>query len=162
MNEFINFNKRGFLLPDGCKDLIDVLATRQKAAPPAGGFQDIERFVSRLLKTPAQMRLLSIRSSEPPAMIAMWCTAEFFSVAINTEATREKAIRRIFSEAEIPLFTEHPLPGHKVFSRVLFYSFPTVETQVVRLLTDCLFSGFGLPTDAKLDFDYNERPAPAK
>jgi hypothetical protein len=162
MNEFINFNQRGFLLPDGCKDLIDVMAPQKKAALPAEGLQDIQRYVARLLNSTAQMRILSIRSSEPLAVVVMWCTAEFFSATVYTVAAREKVIRQIFSDGGIPLVTEHPFLGSKFFSRALCYSFPTVENQVVRLLYDYLFSGCGLEPDAKLKFSFRKKAGAAK
>ena len=47
MNPFVNFKKRGFLLPKGRKDLMDVLSRRNAPRPPA---PDRERPIEQLRK----------------------------------------------------------------------------------------------------------------
>src|SRR5262245_59742145 len=78
MSQFVNFNKRGFGLPSGCKDLMDVLAPARKKkkarsvpeafAPlqihkerfPSSGLAQVERFVDLLLHSRGEAFVVEI------------------------------------------------------------------------------------------------------
>ena len=51
MNEFVNYGKRSITLPEGCKDLIDVLRlakpTSGPGAPEPGSLADVEAHIAR-------------------------------------------------------------------------------------------------------------------
>src|SRR5579859_187824 len=98
MNPFVDYQKRGIELPEGCKDLIDVLqlarATaeqppEQQPEPPREGLPGIEHFIIRMLASTARSRSLWI-DGDRAAMIALFCNKRGLQTFILVDAAREQ------------------------------------------------------------------------
>lgn len=165
MNEFVNFQKRGIELPAGCKDLIDVLAPPREAQITVEGLPHIERYLSRLLQSPAQRRSVWIISYAPvtPVILGLIHTTKGplpLHAVIFVAQGRERPIRKVLDEAGIQLKQDDAIPaGDGDFSHVFAGPIPADVTNAARVVSDLLQRGYGLPADVKLEFRYREKAA---
>jgi hypothetical protein len=174
MNPFVNPTQRGVDLPDGCKDLIDVLqqpwliqATSRARAErfsasdySTGTFGHIELNVSRLFMSAAEVRVLTIlcaASKERKVVISLICHGAALAVTLfleDEEIGRESTIRALFAEADAAAV------GSTVgaSSRLLRFPLPACAIRAAQLTADLLRKGFGLAEGSTLFFYYHETP----
>src|SRR5262245_61663673 len=114
MSQFVNYKKRGFALPPGCKDLIDVLAPsrRQRKVQmktgsfppleikeerfPTAGLAQVGRYVSMLLQWRGEMFTLSVTAQDFEFPVTLYRSRSGQTTAIvlvTKEAHQEQAIR---------------------------------------------------------------------
>ncbi len=180
MARFVNYQKRGVELPPGCKDLIDVLKGKWKAKAdnvfagkweavpkpdlfPSGGIGQIERYVTRILVSPAKFAALIMSSLDKQVVTGLYrhpC-ADTFDVVLfvrrNDEAL-EQAIRGFFKERGIDHTLDYLCSGgvEPNYMRALKYPLPSDAKQTAGLLADLLKGVFALDAEAGLAFAYHE------
>ncbi|HEU0011673.1 MAG TPA: hypothetical protein VFT34_17790 [Verrucomicrobiae bacterium] len=179
MSQFVNYTKRSFKLPPGCKDLIDILEPsrrRTKADLPSGcveipqikqdhfhtsGLAQIGRYVSMLLDSSAEVFMLMVtyRDDQNPMLLyrsKSECTVAIALLATNRD--REQAIRAFFDERGIQPLQDYPFSdaGTPDAARDLIYRLPFDASHTTSLTTDLLRVVYGLSDVAGLDFTYYE------
>src|SRR3954447_10676516 len=118
MTRFVNYKKRSFTLPLGCKDLIDVLAPArpQKSGLvttgdvprvigeecfPTEGLAQIQRHVSMLLTRRGEILAFSVTGQDLEFPVTVFCreNQELPAIVLVTaEVHREQAIRAFFEQ----------------------------------------------------------------
>src|SRR5689334_4841299 len=96
MNDFVNYKHRGVELPQGCKDFIDVLSTKQSSsnAPSSSGRSDF-----------------SLKNEH---------------VTVGGLAHIEDYLRRFFTAPSKPLLCFFPTRGHLAFTLMYVKSVPNL------------------------------------
>src|SRR6267378_5961930 len=168
MNQFINPNRRGFELPEGCKNLIDVIQqpwliqSSAKAEleilhepdyPHWGGFGQIELYIAGLFTSSARGKILSIGCIEPKVVISLMHRGEGINVTlcvICADPAREQAVRGVFGEAAVLPILDSSVTSGRVPSRVLKFPLPKCAPEAAQVTTDLLRRGFSLREDARL------------
>lgn len=160
MNEY---EARGVALPEGCKDLIDMLP-RFEHKPQAGhacrgGLADLSHWLSWLLSDPAVSKSLTVIWPRQAEGIHLFWGCGELSVLLTLrgrETNHEIAIRSIFGEAGLTPITDElaagPTPG-----QVLRYQLPAQLSRAAELLQDVLLRGCVAPERSVLMFHYYER-----
>jgi hypothetical protein len=170
MNPFVDLRKRGVELPPGCKDLIDVLrlastkletaAVKPGAAEvPETGLGDLERYVARLLASPARFRSLWIEG-DPGAVIGLFCDKRGLRTLIMVDAEREQSIRSVVTASAISPIQDHALAPNGPCSRALFLPLPMDAPCAVKCVRELLTKGLGMPETISLEFKYHEKKEP--
>jgi hypothetical protein len=168
MSQFVNLKKRGFTLPPGCKDLIDVLApTRKKGkagsvsemfAPqkerfPSSGLAQVERFVGLLLHPRGEAFVIQITAEalrNPITLYYIKAEKAAGIVLVTSDVPQEEAVRAFFySRAKEPL-PESTQGG----SATLLYPLPCEIPAASALVRGLIQEVFALGSDAGLDFEY--------
>src|SRR5882762_10290702 len=110
MNPFVNDQKREIDLPEGCKDLVEML---QIATPGSDftskwklvrGLMEAERFLLTRLISPAKLRHLSIALPRQEHGVQLTHFAGVLSVALSSncgETGRLQAVRAVFHAAGV-------------------------------------------------------------
>jgi hypothetical protein len=173
MNQFVNPNQRGFDLPEGCKDLMDVIrqpwliqatgSTKgERFSEPdysPGTFGHIEFHVSRLFMSAAQVRFLTIACSERKVVISLMFCGETLGVTLfldGGDVDRETAVRALFAESgDLPTMDSVASTAGAP-SRLLRFPLPASAPKAAEVTADALRKGFGLAEDSKLFFYYHE------
>jgi hypothetical protein len=179
MAEFVNYKKRGFTLPSGCKDLIDVLVpSRRRSAVqmatgdfasleikeerfPTAGLEQIGRFVSMLLQSRGEMFTLSITAQGFEFPVTLYRsrsdqTAAF--VLVTKQLTLEQSIRAYFEHEGIPVLSDLPpsdLAGGDA-ARGLAYPLPSEAPRAISVTTKLLRSVYGLSDESGMEFRFYE------
>ncbi len=167
MSQFVNYLKRGVELPEGCKNLIDVLQKGNQGSVhkpdrvAEEGLANIEGYLSSMLASPAKRKFLSIFWFEHEDKICL--PLLFIGGVINalllvacTDAERERAVRAVFAQAGVA-----PLQDHVVHlvgdagadSRWLRYPLPATAREAAGIIIELLRTAYGLPETAKLRFN---------
>jgi len=170
VSQFVNYLKRGVELPEGCKDLIDVLQKGNQGSVhkpdrvAEEGLANIEGYLSSMLASPAKRKFLSIFWFEHEDKICL--PLLFIGGVINalllvacTDAERERAVRAVFAQAGIAPVQDLAVHnwGHaEAESRWLRYPVPATAREAACLIIELLRTAYGLPETAKLDFTYCE------
>jgi len=157
MNSFINPDKRGHELPEGCKDLIDLLPQPDRAARKAEPLVKIHGYLFRLLHSAVERRFLMIHSIERSISIWLFRYKGEFRASISMGAEREQNVRYLLNESDIHLIQDEPMdPGPGMFSRLLTCVLPTDTSGIAQFIPQLLREGYALPEGAELDFSYRE------
>ena len=161
MNPFVDPQKRGIELPEGCKDLMDVLqaaraAEAQPPEPPTKGLAHIERYVFRLLASAAKSRALWI-DCDHASLLGLFCGKRGLRALVFVDAGREQAVRALLAESGISPMQDDPLSANGPCSRFLMYPLPVAASGAAQLVRQLLTKGFGLAEDIALEFRYHER-----
>ncbi len=176
MNQFVNPKKRGVELPEGCKDLINVIRQPWQIQPAGptkferftqpdysvGTFEHMEFQVSRLFISTAQTRFLSIlccEGDERKVVISLIFRNGTLGVTLvlgEKDLGRESAIRALFaaSGAQPTMDTVSSTAGGA--SRLLRFPLPTSAPSAALMIADAFRKGFGLRESSKLFFYYHE------
>jgi len=173
MSQFVNFKKRGFTLPPGCKDLMDLLMPPRKRDKepfvaqvfpplkihkehfPSAGLAQLERFVEMLLNSPGEAFVVSINAEgfKFPVTLyrsnAEWATA---IVLVTCDVPQEEAIRDFFAARNLDPLGKS---GHEGTAS-LVYPLPAKVPALTTLLTQLLQAVYALGEDAGLEFTYTE------
>jgi hypothetical protein len=181
MSEFINYNKRGVNLPEGCKDLIDVLKRQQQSSaqsfiPPGETpkvtrgesgtvkVSEIETYVTMLFQSQADMSTLMLSTGEAPFTIDFTHIKGHFmqaSAVFEENAERERLIREFFVQHALQLPVHDGAPGHLIEGVPVHLIFrinplPSDATASSKLLARLFLHVCGLSADAPLTFRYYE------
>jgi len=183
MSQFVNYNKRGFTLPAGYKDLIDILELSRRRAEAhkasvssrplqireehfrTAGLGQIGRYVSMLLGSPAKLIVLRVtyRNDRDPVVLHRSESANSFAIILHaSDAHREQAIRAFFAQQGIQPFQDCPTSeaGRPEEGRSLIYPLPLDASRATNLTAELLRGVYGLSDVAGLDFRYYElKPA---
>jgi hypothetical protein len=167
MNDFVNPYQRGFDLPEGCKDLIDVLRMVARSQPPTPdpaapeGFADIENYIACCTKSQAKQCRLSIYcwQSVNKVLLSLFRIKGVLHALILVKCTnpfREQIVRAVFAERGIAP-TQDSLAGDSDNqSRFLFYPLPTLPRDAAAIITDLIHKAYRLPEGARLEFHLHE------
>ena len=181
MSSFVNYRKRSFTLPTGCKDLIDVLQTSKRGVRgdassiglrPAGqherfpkaGLAEIDRLVSKLLDSDAERFFLAIRSNDNEdneILFFLYGSKSERTIAIGlliTDAEREQIIRGFFEQHGIKCLNDSSFAGGggSGVTRGLVYALPRDTAKASKLTIDLLRCGFDVKDESGLCFHYYE------
>jgi hypothetical protein len=184
MPQFVNYKKRAFTLPPGCKDLIDVLAPslRQKRTHIiTGGFQPLEikverfptaglaqigRYVSMLVHSRGEFFTLSLTAEDFDYPVTLYRSRSEQTAAIvlvTKDSHREQAIRAFFEQQGTKVLWDYPPsvlgPGDAAHGFV--YPLPPDAASAASLTTELLRSVYGLNAEAGIDFRYYEMESAA-
>lgn len=180
MAQFVNYKKRTFTLPSGCKDLIEVLApsrrnTKGRSADaglppleikedrfPTAGLAQIGRYVSMLLQARGELFTLSVTAQGfqfPLALYRIRSEQTFAIVLVTNEPHRERAIRAFFEQQRLQAIMDDGNLGASGAARGLAYPLPFDIARASSLTTGLLRSVYGLSEEAGLDFRYYETAA---
>ena len=175
MNQFVNPEQRGVDLPEGCKDLMDVIRHPwliRSAGPIEGGkfsapdygagtFEHIEFHVSRLFMSTAQVRLLNIlccEGNERKVVVSLMFRDGALGLTLllgAEEISCESAIRVLFAKSgALPTIDTVASTGASS-SRFLKFPLPTSAPRAALLTADLLLKGFKLAESSKLFFYYH-------
>ena len=162
MNGFVNPCERSFELPEGCKDLIDVLHKAAQAQPPKPDhFADVKHYITRCVKSPARRTFLSIfwcHKANPHGLSLFRVDGVLYAFILLkcTHPLQEWFVRKVFSERGIA-------PTHDLLAgdsgdqwRFLHYRLPTQASKATALVVELLKRGYRLPEDVGLQFRLDE------
>lgn len=174
MGQFVNYKKRSFTLPPGCKNLIDVLERSRRSTRGhvgSGGFQPFElreeriptaglaqigRYVAMLLQSRAELFILSVTAQDFQLPVTLYRSRSEKAVAIvlvTKEVNREDAIRAFFEQQGLKAFLAEQDVGD---ARSLAYPLPLDVAHATSLTAELLRSVYGVSNEAGLDFRYYE------
>ncbi len=159
MNRFVDFGKRSINLPEGCKDLIDVLGAA-KRQPVQGtesvvGIANLAKFLPGIVESAAKSKSILITWRESVYVHLMNEQGVISAVIIISESTgREQAVREIFTEAGLsPAYDEAPTSTSICALR---YPLPSDYSKIEKLVFDLLRRGFGLSEDVTVQIMFWE------
>ncbi len=163
MNPFVDYQKRSTGLPEGSKDLIDVLqlaraTAEQPPEPPPKGLADIEQYLFRLLASAAKFRSLWI-DGDRASLIALFCDDGGLRTLVLVDAEREQAVRGVFPDSGISPTQDDPVSSNGPCSRALMYPLPLAASGAAQFVRKLLTKGLGLAEDVALEFGYREKIA---
>jgi hypothetical protein len=172
--------KRDYLLPPGCKDLIDVLQLRGRGdrdfvgahskftfshgGEERGGFPDIEKYVALVYESTAFQFTLAMT---PPGQSFTFRVSRFSGeemlacVSVEMNSEQEAAARSFFMRHNLPTpeNTEMPasfIPDLPVHIEFAISPAPPEATHLARLAADLFQEVCGLGDEASLSFRYQE------
>jgi hypothetical protein len=167
MNPFVNLNKRGILLPSGCKDLMDALqlSKRQQEVGCATPVVQPEVQVSELAQVPRYLARLTAPSAEPRVLMIASLDAEMRVIlepgaggldifpAMGL-ADRERDVEEFFAARAVQPSVDF-LVGHPgTPTRVLGFPLPSDPHLAAGLTIDLIRSIYGLDAEAEVEFTY--------
>ena len=178
MGKFVNYKKRSVTLPEGCKDLLDVLqpSRRSKATKPgwvaapvvktdhfqANGLPHLGEYVSKLLDSASNFFAVMIthHRDRPPIVLTRNRIDNLFAVAVfDNEPSTRTVIKAFFVQEGV-----EPLLGHSgqvaIGASSLVYPLPLNASRATDLATGLLRTAYRLSDDAGLDFRYYEMDTP--
>ncbi len=178
MTQFVNYKKRSFKLPPGCKNLIDVLerSRRQTNVHMAtadfqpleireerfhnAGMAQVGRYVSMLLQSRGEIFTLSVTAQDFQFPVTLYRSRSEHTAAIIVlvakDAHREQTVRAFFEQHGIEALALFPDFGGGDAPRGLVYPLPSDAPRATSLTTELLRSVYGLSEEAGLDFRYYE------
>jgi hypothetical protein len=173
-------NKRDYLLPPGCKDLIDLLQPRgggQEKIPGArakikmsrrgrrnGGLADIEKYLAMVFASRTLTFSLDIR---PPGECLSVHVSRHndreldASLYVQMNTSEEKAIRDFFHRHHLPAPADSEIPagfvpGLPVYDRFTISPVPPGAGELAGFLAELLREVCGLNEESSLRFSYHE------
>lgn len=167
MAEFVNYKKRDFALPPGCKDLIDVLKPSGQQADgypkftqerfPTSGLAQIGRYVSMLIRARREFSMIDVTSYEFQLSVRLYRfrTEPFGAITlVNENAHREQAIRAFFEQRGIEPDSENTVSCSRASGgiSILSYPLPPDASAIISLTTELLRSIYSVSDGAGLDF----------
>ncbi|MEI7935246.1 MAG: hypothetical protein WCK27_01035 [Verrucomicrobiota bacterium] len=162
MNKFVNYGKRSITLPEGCKDLIDVLRLDEPAAGPTraepGSLADVEAHIARQLQAAAKFSALLIFWGHAVNHIQVVLIHGRLSLRANMEdwGPTEAAVREMFEQAGIVLVGK-PLKTPAAPTPVRGWPLPRSAGAAAGLVCGLLRRGYGVAEAAGLQFYYVEK-----
>ncbi|HEU0037909.1 MAG TPA: hypothetical protein VFR76_01420 [Verrucomicrobiae bacterium] len=167
MNLFVNPKKRGFLLPGGCKDLMDVLqlSERKRQADrltPAvrselevGTLAHIHRHLEKLSSFVAQFTVLAMVSMDGRMRVVLERSADELRIyPVMGLAEAEKDAEDFFSARAIQPCIDFLVGNPGKPTRVLSFPLPFDPSKASEVTSDLIRSVYGLDADAEIEFVY--------
>jgi hypothetical protein len=168
MNSFINYQNRSVELPEGCKDLTDVLNLAKAASASApegtqtgslgvpGCPAEVGTYLLRFSTSTAKVRSLWIHIRwDAPSLVAVFCGKHGLRGLIFVDAGREQFVRTVLADFGISPFQDDLLPNNVRGLQCQLSSVSDPGHFLAQLLTN----GFSVTQDTVLEFDYRERNA---
>lgn len=167
MNPFVNPQKRGILLPNGCGDLMDVLQM-SKRQPEAGwgsplvkpevqvsALVHVSRYLLGLAASTVRSRVLIIASSDAQMRVVIERSASGLTIyPVMGLADREKEVEEFFVARGVQPSVDF-LVGHPgISTRVLGFPLPSDPGLAAGLTSDLIRSAYGLEPVAEVEFIY--------
>ncbi len=173
MSQFVNFNKRDFTLPPGCKDLIDLLVPPRKRVRRKGGAQlspppklqherfataglaQLDRLVGMLLDSSADSFVVSISATGlnfPVSLYRIKAERVMAIVLITTDMPESEAVKEFFIARKLSPLVNSPQEEIGTF----VYQLPTQRATLTALLVELLKGVYALGEDTGLEFRYCE------
>jgi hypothetical protein len=176
-----NPKKRGYLLPPGCKDLIDLLQPRRlhdlhganqsssRAGEGMGRLTEIEKYVTMVFESRALAFLLVVAPPDGQVTVRVARMEDgtiFSSVMVQKGTDRETAVRGLFTRHGLPLPKESGTPEtfYPHLPIYLSYDIPQepLDAPLLARLASSLFREVcGLTDDSELSFHYDEITKPS-
>ena len=180
MSAFVNYHSRKVELPEGCKDLIDVLNlahasgvhpsemfkglpdvaiyVSQFSAPEAKTFQglgDVTTYVSQFSASAAKFKFLGITcSGDATTYLSISCGNNGLRVLVlAADADRTQAVRAIFADSGIS-----PLQDKSYSNNVRLILYPLSSISGLdQFVRELLTKGFSVTQDTDLLFHFHEK-----
>lgn len=177
MKPLVNYKKRKFTLPPGCKNLIDVLEPSRRQAKEhhltgwlsspqlreerfaTAGLAHIGRFMSMLLHSRKELFQLSIivpGFQFPVAMYRHRSEQIAAIVLVTKDSQLEQAIRSFFEQGNLQAISDDQDVETPDAPRCLAYPLPSEAAHAISLTTGLLRSVYRLSEEAGLVFRYIE------
>ena len=191
MSEFVNYKKRGVTLPNGCKDLIDVLQPQKPSkvigkvqagtiSPDEkpvvtrgqsfiGGFSDIQEYMAMVFAPRDASFLLRVTPPDEKFTVNVDRIKDgtmMASVTLQTGTEQERAVRSFFAERglQVPRNSEIPpmfVPELPIQIVFEVLPFPSTALLLSQFVSDVIRIAFGMSEDSRLRFCYYEINAAA-
>jgi hypothetical protein len=174
MNDFVNPQHRGVNLPEGFKDMMDVLEAKKKRAPiqelgdtkPSGptrirrgSLAEIGKYVSVVLESKAESVLLGISTLKHGRVNFFLLRKKTgFTAPFNfTEENKahEKIVREVFAGQGIAPILDSLDPKSKY--RSINYSIPALLPTILEVIREVLRRAYGVAESDSLTFMLYER-----
>jgi hypothetical protein len=170
MNDFVNPQHRGVNLPDGFKDLVDVLDAKKKSPlikdsgetgttrVTRGGLSEIEKHVCDVLESKAgfvMMGILPLRRDAVKFYLLRkksGCIAPF--AFHERDAVPEKIVREVFAEQGIIPILDRVLP--ELNHKILQYSLPASLPAIAMIACEVFQRDYGVAESNSLTFMFYE------
>jgi hypothetical protein len=161
MSDFVNFGKRSVTLPDGCKDLVDILRAASSVTPSkptmpppsherpkvthgqrsVGGVHQVQGFLTRLFESRSELCTLMISSAEDDltAMVYLGAGSRIFVlILIGHDARLQEAVRSFYVERGIQPSHTYPIPKQEGggLGCGLVFPMPPLEVETAQLTGD--------------------------
>lgn len=164
MNPFVDAQKRGICLPNGLKDLAEVIEKGNRTVDSKAAFKlvislaEAERYLAGLLLTPNRISYLAITlPSQHHLQLAQVHNELCVLMSIDgSDKGRLPRVRRLFEEAGIAAVVDVIGSFIGAGSRILIYPLPVVAPDAAELVTRVMHDGFALPEESQLYFTSNE------
>ena len=177
MSKFVNYKKRSFTLPPGCKNLSDVLApSRQQTKGtivscgfprveikedrvPSAGLAQVERYVSIVIASRAELFTLSVAAHGfqfPVTLYRSRIEQMFAIVLVLKEAHQERAVRTYFEQQGLDAIYDQSDVDTPDATRCLAFPLPVDVARATSVTIELLRRVYGLSEEAGLDFRYYE------
>ena len=162
----MNYTKRGIELPQGCKDLIDVLRSGRQETPSlvrstTEGLRQLDGHMTRLLSASSDYGVLSILAFDLQSAVYIERVKHVLSAVViikQANSAAEQAVRETFRLAgAFPSLDE--VPGGEGGARVLRYPLPGSLSDLVALIPAVLRAACGATEHAGLYYDYHKNKA---
>ncbi len=162
MSQFVNYSNRGVELPQGCKDLIDLLRSDPEDLPATvrrttEGLDQLDNYVSRLLSSPSHYCVLSILGFDLETGVFLERCKGVLTVIVvikTASGAKEQAVREAFRDAQVSSISAE-VAGTGGDARVLKYPLPALGPDVVGLIRKVLLVACDATEHAGLYFDYH-------
>jgi hypothetical protein len=185
MAQFVNYGKRGFTLPPGCKDLIDVLVPtrRTRGAPsnlkpfynqandfadcvrvkvdrfPEAGLAQVERYVTMVIQSGAETFALSMTMPglEFPVTLYHSKSEQTDAIVVLTKKPdQEQNVRAFFGRQGLGILYDSLRREVPDGVFSLVCPLPSNAEIASQLTKDLLRSVYGLTEESGIDFQYHE------
>ena len=160
MSAFVNYHSRKLELPEGCKDLIDVLNLAR--APEAKTFQglgDVITYVSQFAASAAKFKGLGISCfGDADASLSVTCGKHGLRAFVLVDAGRTQAVRSIFADSGTSLLHDESFSNNGRMISCISYSLSSISG-LDRFVRDLLTKGFSVTQDTDLLFHFHEKDA---
>ena len=168
MNPFVNDQKREIDLPEGCKDLVEMLQVAKQDSnfkskwKLARGLTEAERFLLTRLLAPAKLRHLSIELPKQAHRVHLAHIEGALSVVVAIdcgETGRLQAVRAVLHAAGAISTAGQVIGCVTTPLRLIICPLPSGGPDAAELIAQLLRNGFALPEETPLYFSYDEKDA---
>ncbi len=182
MGQFVNYKKRGFTLPPGCKNLIDVLHPRDKQnfqhfservqrskvkrdESVTGTLSEVGKFVAMLFESHGLAFTLKMSMPDERLTVQvarMAVTTMWAMVVFQNDTDQERTVRDFFARRGLHAPDDATMTGPFLFPdlpvQILYQisPLPSEAALLSQLVVDLFHDCCGLKDDAALHFHYYE------
>jgi hypothetical protein len=174
MNPFVNPNKRSILLPPGCKDLIDLLEPQKGSSTElvadgwehpvirperfeGMGLAHVERYVAKVVSSPAKIVTLYIRSLDGFRAIALVRSAtEFSIIPLMCMEERGREVEEFFARRGLEAMADFLASDPGMPTRILAFPLPPTASGATGLTVDLLREAYEFGDESGIEFMYVE------
>jgi hypothetical protein len=168
MNDFVNDNNRCVELPQGYKNLIDVLEAKKDSSPitsdlslknervPARGLAHIEDYLRWFLCSKSRPLLSFFPARGQMAFTLMYGKDDPYMMFCfhGLDTACEKEVRGVLMVSGLSSISDAVVPNTN--QRVLTFPLPTMLNDAVKIVTELLRTAYGVSDEAGLGFLYGD------